>query len=318
MSSWRTMWLAVAAVVVLSGMMTAERRPAGQPRAAVPAQASAAQKAPASIYLRCGMLIDEKTEQPRRNVDLVIEGENIKQVQAASYDQMMPKDAVLIDLSHETCLPGLIDTHTHTLLTGDVTEEDYNKQILQESDAYRAIVATQAARLALSYGFTTIRDLETEGAGYADVDLKHAIERGITEGPRMRVATRALDVTGAYPVLGFRWDWPDWPHGVQVCDGPVGCRIAVREQISKGADWIKTYLDGGYRVTANGVVEDRPTFTMEELNAIVDEAHRENHPVASHAIGINGVHNGVTAGVNSIEHGMYIAPDDLKMMVQKG
>jgi imidazolonepropionase-like amidohydrolase len=319
----------LAAVVVTSGALwaqnkrgerthpvpVAELRSAGQPGAAVPTQGSAA---PTVTYLRCGTLIDEKADQPRHNVDVVIEGENIKQVQAASYDQMMPKGATLIDLSRETCLPGLIDTHTHTLLTGDVTEDDYNKQILQQSDAYRAIVATQSARLALGYGFTTIRDLETEGAGYADVDLKHAIERGITEGPRMRVATRALDVTGAYPVLGFRWDWPDWPHGVQVCDGAEGCRIAVREQISKGADWIKTYLDGGYRVTSNGVVDDRPTFTMDELNAIVDEAHRENRPVASHAIGINGVHNGVTAGVNSIEHGMYIAPEDLKAMVQKG
>src|SRR6185437_5046503 len=281
----------------------AEPRSAGRAEAPVPTQGSAEQSAaqkPAVTYLRCGTLIDEKTDQPRRNVDVVLDGENIQQVQAAS--RGVPKGATLIDLSHETCLPGLIDTHTHTLLTGDVTEEDYNKQILQESDAYRAIVATQAARLALSYGFTTIRDLETEGAGYADVDLKHAIERGITEGPRMRVATRALDVTGAYPVLGFRWDWPNWPHGVQVCDGAVGCRTAVREQISKGADWIKTYLDGGYRVTAQGVVEDRPTFTMHELSAIVDEAHRESRPVASHAVGINGVHNGVTAGVNSIEH----------------
>jgi imidazolonepropionase-like amidohydrolase len=314
----QTMWLAVAAVVALSAGLRAERRPAGQPRAAVPPQALAAQKPSAITYLRCGTLIDEKSEQPQKGVTLVIEGATVKQVQTGRYAEFMPKGATLIDLSHETCLPGLIDTHTHALLTGDVTEEDYNRQILQESDAYRAIVATQAARLALGYGFTTIRDLETEGAGYADVDLKHAIERGIIEGPRMRVATRALDVTGAYPVLGFRWDWPDWPHGVQVCDGADQCRTAVREQISKGADWIKTYLDGGYRVTGNRVVEDRPTFTLDELNAIVDEAHRENHPVASHAIGINGVHNGVMAGVNSIEHGMYIAPDDLKMMAEKG
>jgi len=331
----RSAWLAVATILAImdgglwaqtkrndqaGSVRLAELRSAGQPRAAVPTQGSEGQSAtqkPATIYLRCGTVIDGKTEQPQHNIDVVVDGDSIKELQAAA-GRRSPQGAMFIDLSRETCLPGLIDTHTHTLLTGDVTEEDYNKQILQESDAYRAIVATQAARLALGYGFTTIRDLETEGAGYADVDLKHAIERGITDGPRMRVATRALDVTGAYPVLGFRWDWPDWPHGVQVCDGPVGCRTAVREQISKGADWIKTYLDGGYRVTGNGVVEDRPTFTMDELNAIVDEAHRENRPVASHAIGINGVHNGVTAGVNSIEHGMYIAPDDLKMMVQKG
>ena len=312
----------LAAVMALSGALSAERGSAGQPRASVPTQDSAGQSSaqrPTITYLRCGTLIDEKAEQARHNVFIKIEGERIAAIVGpAVEDVRIRAGEQLIDLSRETCLPGLIDTHTHTLLTGDVTEEDYNKQILQESDAYRAIVATQSARLALGYGFTTIRDLETEGAGYADVDLKHAIESGITEGPRMRVATRALDVTGAYPVLGFRWDWPDWPHGVQVCDGAVGCRVAVREQISKGADWIKTYLDGGYQVTAQGVVEDRPTFTMEELNAIVDEAHRENRPVASHAIGVNGVHNGVMAGVNSIEHGMYIAPEDLRMMAQKG
>ncbi len=331
----KSAWLAVVTILaVMDGglwaqakrndeagsLRLAELRSAGQPGAAVPTQGSAEQSATqktAITYLRCGALIDEKTEQPRRDVDVVVEGGNIKAVEAAGSGRS-PQGATFIDLSRETCLPGLIDAHTHTLLTGDVTEEDYNKQILQESDAYRAIVATQSARLALGYGFTTIRDLETEGAGYADVDLKHAIEQGITEGPRMRVATRALDVTGAYPVLGFRWDWPDWPHGVQVCDGADQCRTAVREQISKGADWIKTYLDGGYRVTDKGVVEDRPTFTMDELNAIVDEAHRENRPVASHAIGVNGVHNGVMAGVNSIEHGMYIAPDDLKVMAQKG
>jgi imidazolonepropionase-like amidohydrolase len=191
----------------------------------------------------------------------------------------------------------LIDTHTHVLLQGDVTNEDYNRQILEQSDSYRTILGTQAARRALEYGFTSIRDLETEGAGYSDADIRDAINRGIIPGPRMQVATRAMDTTGAYPVLGFRWDWPDWPHGVQVVDGADEGRKAVREQISKGADWIKVYVDTKYFVRPDGVLDDVPTFTPAELAAIVDESHRERHKIAAHAVALNGVHNAVAAGV---------------------
>ncbi len=264
--------------------------------------------------LRCGALIEGKSEQPRRNIEIRIEGEKIVSVGPITH----ATGARILDLSRETCLPGLIDTHTHVLLQGDVTTEDYNRQILQQSNSYRAILATVAARRALEYGFTTIRDLETEGAGYSDVDLKTAIDKGIIPGPRMRVATRAMDVTGAYPVLGFRWDWPDWPHGVQVVDGADEGRKAVREQISKGADWIKVYADGNYSLRADGVLDDIPTFTLDELRAIADETHRERHKIAAHAVALRGVHNAVEAGVDSIEHGMYIAPDDMKSMVEKG
>ena len=174
-----------------------------------------------------------------------------------------------------------------------------------------------AAQKALGYGFTTIRDLETEGAGYADVDIKKAINNGIIPGPRMQVAGRAMDVTGAYPVLGYSWELK-WPHGVQEVDGAEGGRKAVREQISNGVDWVKVYSDRSYRVRPDGVLDDVPTFTLEELQAIVDEAHRERHKVASHASALNGVHNSVEAGVDSVEHGFYIADADLKTMVAKG
>jgi imidazolonepropionase-like amidohydrolase len=203
------------------------------------------------------------------------------------------------------------------LLQGDITAEDYDAQLLKQSQAYRAIVGGVRAGQALHYGFTTIRDLETEGAGYADVDIKHAIERGYIAGPRMKVVTRALDVTGAYPLQGYAPEVPV-PHGVQMVDGPVEARKAVREQISYGADWIKVYADHGYHLRADGVLDDIPTFTPEEFAAIVDEAHREGHPVAAHAMGLQGVHNAVTAGVDSVEHGDYIAPEDMKMMVEKG
>jgi imidazolonepropionase-like amidohydrolase len=169
----------------------------------------------------------------------------------------------------------------------------------------------------LSWGFTTIRDVETEGAGYADVDIRDAIQRGIIPGPRMQVAGRSMDVTGAYPLLGYA-PAVVVPKGVQEVDGVEGGRRAVREQLSHGVDWIKVYSDRNYRVTGNGVLDDIPTFTLDEIKAIVDETHRQRHRVASHAVALYGVHNSVEAGVDSIEHGDYIADEDLRTMVQKG
>lgn len=222
-----------------------------------------------------------------------------------------------IDLTKQTCLPGLIDTHTHVLLQGDITAADYDEQLLKQSPEYRTILGTVNAKRILHWGFTTIRDLETEGAGYADVDIKNAINLGVIEGPRMQVATRSLDVTGAYPLLGYA---PNVvvPKGVQEADGVDGVRKAVREQLSLGADWIKVYSDRSYRLRDSGVLDDIPTFTVDELKAAVDEAHRQRHKIASHAMALYGVHNSVEAGVDSIEHGNYIADEDLQTMKSKG
>jgi imidazolonepropionase-like amidohydrolase len=263
------------------------------------------------VFLKCGALLDGKSETARKNAVIAIQGDKIHEVGSAA------AGADVIDLSHETCLPGLIDTHTHVLLQGDVTAADYDEQLLKQSPEYRTILATVNARRALEYGFTTIRDVETEGAGYADADVKRAINNGVIPGPRMQAATRALDVTGAYPLLGYAPDVAV-PHGVQVVDGADAARKAVREQISHGADWIKVYSDRSYRVREDGVLDDIPTFTLEELKAIVDEAHRERRKVASHAMALNGVHNSVEAGVDSIEHGNYIADEDMKTMAAGG
>jgi imidazolonepropionase-like amidohydrolase len=265
-------------------------------------------------YVRCGALVQPESAKAQRNVLIAVQGERIVEVREGAAN---PSGGNVTDLSDHTCLPGLIDTHTHTLLQGDITAADYDEQLLKQSTAYRAIVGTRSVRRALEYGFTTIRDLETEGAGYADVDLKKAINNGIIPGPRMRVATRAMDVTGAYPLSGYSWEI-QVPHGVQVVDGVEDGRKAVREQISNGADWIKVYSDRSYFVRPDGVLDDIPTFTVDELRAIVDEAHREHHKVASHAMALNGVHNSVEAGVDSIEHGNYIADADLKVMAQRG
>jgi imidazolonepropionase-like amidohydrolase len=273
---------------------------------------SHAQNAP--HYLKCGTLFDSTNGSLRQHVVVEIQGNKIASVQPG---EQTPAGAAVTDLSSETCLPGLIDTHTHVLLQGDATAASYADQLLKQSLSYRAIVGAATAGKALNYGFTTIRDLETEGALYADVDIKHLIEQGVIPGPRMQVATRALDVTGAYPLLGYAYGI-DVPHGVQLCDSPDECRKAVREQISYGADWIKVYVDHAYFLRPDGVLDDIPTFTLDELTAIVDEAHRENHPVAAHAMGLHGVHNAVTAGVDTLEHGDYIAPEDLKTMAAKG
>jgi len=264
---------------------------------------------PAPIYIHCSWLWDGKADRPQKDVVLQVTGDKFSAIPAHAPQA--------IDLPGHTCLPGLIDTHTHILLQGDITAADYDAQLLKQSTEYRTILATVNARRALEYGFTAIRDLGTEGAGYADVDVKRAINNGVIPGPRMKVATRAMSITGAYPLSGYAPNVPV-PHGVQVVDGADEARKAVREEILYGADWIKVYSDRGYHLRDDGVLDDIPDFTLDELRAIVDEAHRTGRPVASHAVALNGVHNSVEAGVNSIEHGDYIADADLKTMVQKG
>jgi imidazolonepropionase-like amidohydrolase len=272
---------------------------------------------PQSTYVFCEALFDSRSGQIISKQLIEIKEGKIAAIQGLGHiaDRLLPGGT--INLENETCLPGLIDTHTHVLLQGDITAEDYDKQLLKESIAYRAIQATQSAVRALNNGFTTIRDLETEGAGYADVDLRNAINRGIVPGPRMKVAGRAMDVTGAYPLLGYAPE-VQVPHGVELVDGPDNVRKAVREQLSYGTDWIKVYVDRSYYVRSDGVLDDIPTFTPEELRAAVDEAHRQRHKIAAHAMALQGVHNAVEAGVDSIEHGNYITDADLKTMAAKG
>ena len=243
---------------------------------------------------------------------VVVRGNRIESIGGAP-----PSDAQTIDLGDMTLLPGLIDAHTHILLQGDITSADYDEQLFKESMPYRALRASRAVKIALEHGFTTLRDLETEGAMYTDVDVKRAINNGVIPGPRLFVSTRAMSVTGGYGPSGYSPE-VTFPMGVQIVDGVDGGRKAVREQIAHGADWIKVYADRSYFVQKDGTLSSTPTFTAEEMKAIVEESHRLRHKVAAHAMARPGIENALNAGVDSIEHGIAIPDDLVDMMVAKG
>ena len=272
---------------------------------------------PKMMVVKAGRLIAVREGRVLTDHAILVEGERIKSIgKTAEILQAAPKDAVVIDLSKATVLPGLIDCHTHVLLQGDITQADYDEQLLKESIPYRTIRATMAARTAVMNGFTAIRDLETEGAMYADVDVKRAIQRGVIPGPRMFVATRSFSATGMYPLLGYSWELK-MPEGVQVVDGPDEIRKAVREQVKYGADWIKFYCDRKYYLE-NGKLRSKLNFTEEEMLAIVNEAHRLDTRVAAHAIGKDGIMAALKAGVDTIEHGDGLDEESIDLMVKKG
>jgi len=266
------------------------------------------------VAIRAGKLIDGKSEKVVENIMIVIEGDKIASVTAGG---SAPAGVEVIELSKATVLPGFIDTHTHVLLQGDITAEEYDTQLLKQSIPYRAILAARNAHIALSHGFTAIRDLETEGAMYADVDVKTAIANGEVPGPRMQVATRAMTPTGMYPLLGYSWELKV-PTGVQYVDGTDGARKAVREQAMYGADWIKYYSDRRYHFESAGVLHSMVNFTDEEAKAIVDEAHRIGKKVAAHAIGSDGIAAALRAGVDTIEHGDGLTDALMDEMARRG
>ena len=275
----------------------------------------AAQTPAPQVLIKAGRLIDGRSATAQTNVGILIAGERIRAVGPVAQITAQAPNARVIDLSQMTVLPGLIDAHTHLLLQGDVTSQDYEDQLLKQSTAYRAILAARNARIALEHGFTALRDLETEGAMYADVDVKLAIDRGEIPGPRVFTSTRAMAPTGMYPITSTNWEL-ELPHGVQPVDGVDNARLAVRQQLQHGADWIKYYSDRRYYFTPDSVLHSWVNFTDAEAKAIVDETHRMGHMVAAHAIGSDGIAAALRAGVNSIEHGDGLTDSLLDVMVR--
>lgn len=269
-----------------------------------------------STIIKCGQLIDGKSDQSLGKKAIVIEGNLIKEIIEWS---KIPANGNVIDLSTKTVLPGLIDCHTHVLLQGDITAEEYDAQLLKESIPYRTLRGSVACKIALLNGFTSIRDVETEGAMYADVDLKKAINNGVIPGPRMFVSTRAINTTGHYSIGNGEYSWElRMPKGIQEVTGADEARKAVREQISYGADWIKIYADRSYFRKADGTFGSLPNFTPEEIAAVADETIKSKRMLAAHAMTPDGIIYSLKAGARTIEHGSAMNEECMDLFVAKG
>jgi imidazolonepropionase-like amidohydrolase len=284
---------------------------------AATARSQTAQQSSAALtVIRAGTLIDGTSAGARKNQLIFVRGERIEKVADASV--AIPADAKIIDLSNATVLPGLIDSHTHIFLWGeDPKKGGYDANILNAGIALRAARATYAARRALDQGFTTIRDLETEGAGYGDIEIKQAIEEGTIPGPRIFGATRAISTTGGYNLEGYAPEL-EMPKGAQLVDGPVEARKAARQQLEHGADWIKVYMTHRSWVDKQGNLVSQPTLTVEELKAIVDETHGWQKKVACHAYNGIGLQRALDGGCDSIEHGLEITDAQIAQMQRQG
>jgi len=265
---------------------------------------------PESVYLlKPARVFDGESAQLHEGWVVLVRGQKIESAGPAGSINA-PGNAVAVDLPGLTLLPGLIEAHSHVLLH-PYSETPWNDQVAHESLSLRVARATNHLRNTLQAGFTTIRDLGTEGAGYADVGLKQAVDQGIIPGPRMFVATRAIVASGSYGPKGYASEW-HVPQGAEEADGVDSLTRVVRDQIGHGADWIKVYAD--YRWGTQGAA---PTFSIEELKLAVETARSANVPVAAHAATTEGMRRAALAGVETIEHGDGGTPEIFRLMKER-
>ncbi|HEX8072239.1 MAG TPA: amidohydrolase family protein [Pyrinomonadaceae bacterium] len=262
-------------------------------------------------YIKAGRLFDGRAERLQENVVVLVRGGKIVRV---GRDVPVPAGANVIDLSDLTLLPGLVDAHTHVVLHAG----DYDAQILRETPEYRAIVATNAARLTLLAGVTTVRDLGNEGAGFADVALRDAIARGVVPGPRILAAIQPVVPTGAYRLVGYS-PYTQPPPISYPADGPAEVRKQVRRLVEQGADVIKLYMESyEKRQLSTELLTGALNYSPDELRAAVEEAHKAGLKVAAHTYSDAAARLAIEAGVDSIEHGLYLREETFRLMAQKG
>ena len=264
------------------------------------------------IAIRAGRLFDGKSDDLKRQQVILIEGTRIIQVGSAN-DVQIPPGIEVLDFTKATILPGLIDGHTHIF----ASSPDLDEQMLKEPLQYRTLEALVNAQRDLYVGFTTLRDLKTLGGMYGDVDLRNAINNGLVQGPRMQVSGRGIQATGGFRPKGYSRDI-SIPSMLQTVDSPWEARKAVREQLMNGADWIKFYATNDYTFTSDGKMVIPSLFSLEEVQAFVDEAHDRGHKVSCHAFGGKGLRNCLAAGVDTIEHGLNLTDDDIQQFKARG
>src|SRR5262245_53084722 len=268
--------------------------------------------APETVYLlKPAHVFDGESAQVHDDWVVLVRGEQIEAVGPPGTFVPPPVGTKVIDLPGLTLMPGLIEAHSHILLH-PYSETVWNDQVAKESLSLRVARATNHLRNTLQAGFTTIRDLGTEGAEYADVGLKQAVQQGIIPGPRMLVVTKAIVATGSYGPKGYASEWRV-PQGAEEADGIDSLTRVVRDQIGHGADWIKIYAD--YRWGTQGAA---PTFSLDEIKLVVETAKSANVPVAAHATTAEGMRRATLAGVETIEHGDGGTPEIFRLMKERG
>jgi imidazolonepropionase-like amidohydrolase len=317
--------ISLATILAVPTIVRSQAQPAvvALPQAWVlppPAQVSAAQ----TVAVRAGRMFDPRTGTMLTNQVIVIRGDRITDV---GPNAQIPAGARVVDLSRATVMPGLIDSHLHVMdgnpltapggpgiIPGSTGAAAANNLGLQ----YRELIALVNAQRDLSAGFTTVVDLMTHGGWYGTVDLRNAINNGLVQGPRMQVAGPGIVATNkgniAFPLLN---EAPIANLGAQVANGPDGVRAAVREQAHYGVDWIKIYSTQEFHFEPNGTMVNTPTFTLEETQALVNEAHRQGLKVACHAYGGEGLHNCIQAGVDVPTHGVDLDDASVKLLLEK-
>jgi imidazolonepropionase-like amidohydrolase len=280
------------------------------------ASQATAQPQPVTVIM-AGAVLDPRTGENKRDQLIVVRGNRIEAIRAATEQNAIAASGTkVIDLRQYTVLPGMIDTHTHIFLQA-YKPDDYDTQLLKHSMAYRSARAVVAARRALEQGFTTIRDVETEGAGYGDAGIRQAIEDGHIPGPRMFVVTRAISSTGGYPLHDYSPE-VEVPKGVQIVDGPVEARKAARQQMENGADWVKVYMTHRSWLNDKSDLVSQATLTLEEIRAIVDETHSWHRHTACHAYNGEGLQRALDGGCDSIEHGLELTDANVSQMLKQG